>query len=554
MDETSSISFPNDYPTIDPTSFDLVVHGTGLPESLLAAAAAAAGKSVLHLDHNPFYGSHFSSVPLPWPPSLLHSPPLPPDPSTLPSALSPSSSYAAVNVCLRRLYSEIEIAGSSPEPSKAFLLDLAGPRVLYCADETVDLMLRSGASHHVEFKSVDANLIYWEGRLCSVPDSRQAIFKDRTLGLAEKREMMKFLKLVQQHIGSGDSQVAAAAEEAAVGISAEDLEIPFAEFLKKQRLPPKIRTIILYAIALANHDQDNAESCKKLITTKEGIESLALYNSSVGRFPNAVSAFIYPIYGHGELPQAFCRCAAVKGALYVLRMPVVALLIDKESRQYKGVRLASGQDIFSHHLVMEPSFQVPSSVSHSNIVCEGSNASNLTGYTARGVCITSGPIQQGSSNILVVFPPKSLHSEQLTTVRALQLSSNVAVCPPGLFVVHLSTPCEDVILGKEYVRAAMNALFIVPNSDISEGGISTNDEGTEGETRPTLLWSSVYVQALTQASFSAVCSCPMPDENLDYRKILESTKQLFTNMYPQEEFFPKHSTSQNAEDDSGSSE
>lgn len=35
------------------------------------------------------------------------------------------------------------------------------------------------------------------------------------------------------------------------------------------------------------------------------------------RFSNAVGAFIYPMYGHGELPQAFCRCAAVKGALYV---------------------------------------------------------------------------------------------------------------------------------------------------------------------------------------------------------------------------------------------
>lgn len=241
MAETTSSFFPNDYPTIDPTSFDLIVLGTGLPESLLAAAAAAAGKSVLHLDHNPFYGSHFSSL----------SPPLPPDPSTPPSAPSLSSSYAAVDLRHRRLYSEIEIAGSSPEPSKAFLLDLAGPRVLYCADETVDLMLRSGASHHVEFKSVDANLIYWEGRLCSVPDSRQAIFKDRTLGLAEKREMMKFLKLVQQHIISGDGEVAAAAEEAAVAILAEDLEIPFAEFLKKQRLPPKIRTWGLFYPSLA---------------------------------------------------------------------------------------------------------------------------------------------------------------------------------------------------------------------------------------------------------------------------------------------------------------
>ncbi|KAI3934249.1 hypothetical protein MKW98_009230 [Papaver atlanticum] len=35
------------------------------------------------------------------------------------------------------------------------------------------------------------------------------------------------------------------------------------------------------------------------------------------RFTNALGAMIYPIYGQGELPQAFFRCAAVKCALYI---------------------------------------------------------------------------------------------------------------------------------------------------------------------------------------------------------------------------------------------
>lgn len=35
------------------------------------------------------------------------------------------------------------------------------------------------------------------------------------------------------------------------------------------------------------------------------------------RFPNAPGALLYPIYGEGELPQAFCRRAAVKGCIYV---------------------------------------------------------------------------------------------------------------------------------------------------------------------------------------------------------------------------------------------
>lgn len=233
---TSASTPSQDYhPTIDPATFDLVVSGTGLPESLLAAAAAAAGKSVLHLDPNPFYGSHFASIPLPSFSSLLS--PSYSSPSPHSSAAS-TPSYDAIDLHRRPIYSEIETSGSPPEPSRSFLVDLAGPRVLYCADAAVDLLLRSGASHHVEFKSVDASLVYWEGRLSTVPDSRQAIFKDRTLSLAEKSQMMRFLKLVQGHIASDRG---GAADEGLGRISEEDLLIPFVEFLQKQRLPLKIR-------------------------------------------------------------------------------------------------------------------------------------------------------------------------------------------------------------------------------------------------------------------------------------------------------------------------
>lgn len=81
---------------------------------------------------------------------------------------------------------------------------------------------------------MDGSLIYWEEGFCSVPDSRQAIFRDRSLGLGEKREMMRFLKLVQGHIGNDG-------EGEGVRVSDEDLEMPFVDFLKKHKLPPKIR-------------------------------------------------------------------------------------------------------------------------------------------------------------------------------------------------------------------------------------------------------------------------------------------------------------------------
>ncbi|PKU65788.1 hypothetical protein MA16_Dca026863 [Dendrobium catenatum] len=127
-----------------------------------------------------------------------------------------------------------------PEHSERFIVDLSGPRVFYCADMAVDLMVRSGASHHIEFKSVEGSLIYWDGRLCSVPDSRQAIFRDQSLSRAEKGQMMRFLKLVQAHIASESDATLSC--EGPLGISPEDLKIPFYNFLLKQKLPPKIRT------------------------------------------------------------------------------------------------------------------------------------------------------------------------------------------------------------------------------------------------------------------------------------------------------------------------
>ncbi|XP_058110253.1 rab escort protein 1 [Magnolia sinica] len=539
MADDTSASDTNSHPSIDPSSFDLIVVGTGLPESIIAASASSAGKSVLHLDPNPFYGSHFSSLSLASFSSFLHQ--------------------------RSRLYSHVEISSHSPqtldEHSRRFSLDLSGPRLFFCADPMVDLILRSGASNHLEFKSVDASFLYREGHLSPVPDSREGIFQDRTLGLTEKSQLMRFFKLVREHFaldGSSGSTGGGSVDEERKRIPEEDLESPFVDFLQKQRLPPKIKAMILYAIAMVDYDQDSPDICQKLTKTKDGMESLALYNSSVGRFPNALGAFIYPIYGQGELPQSFCRCAAVKGALYVLRMPVTGLLLDEEHGHYKGVRLASGQELFSHQLVVDPSFVGPLlSFSSSELQHEGlnpgdvTNASSPVKQVSRGVCIIRGSIQPELPNLLVVFPPRSLYDEQATSVRALQLGSNVAVCPSGLFVLYLSTLCDDAVQGKKSIHAAVNALCTIPVSENSED-ISVVHEGVEVEPKPILLWSSMYVQELTKGSFGIVSSCPMPDGNIDYRDLLELTTKLFHKMYPQEDFFPENTMPRNPEDDDGS--
>ncbi|KAJ4844533.1 hypothetical protein Tsubulata_027945 [Turnera subulata] len=498
------------YPPIDPTTFDLIVIGTGLPESLIAAAASAAGKTVVHLDPNPFYGSHFSSLSLPELTSFLNTHSTPP-----PNPAPPFPSLAA-----RPLYSDVEISDFAPEllrsHSREFNLDLSGPRALFCADKSIDLLLKSGASQYLEFKSVEASFVGdGDGNLWSVPDSRAAIFKDKSLSLREKNQLMRFFKLVQRHLsykekkdngGGGEEEEEEEEEDENARVSEEDLEMPFFEFLTKMRLPDKIKSIILYAIAMADYDQENTEVCKDLLRTREGIDRLALYQSSMGRFKNAAGALIYPIYGQGELPQAFCRRAAVKGCIYVLRMPVISLLTDESNGSYKGVRLASGQDIFSPKLVVDPSFVVlsvetsPLDPMHEQFRCL--TVRDVKGKVARGICITRRSLKPDVSNVLVIYPPRSLYPEQMTSVRALQISSKLAVCPEGMFVLYLSTVCDNIDQGKRSLKAAINALVTLPDSESPENS-SKIQSGIGEEAEPTLLWSGLYIQELTMASLSS---------------------------------------------------
>jgi RAB protein geranylgeranyltransferase component A len=250
------MSEPPPYPQIEPTTFDLIAAGTGLAECIVAAAASASGKTVLHLDTNPFYGSHYSSLSVPELTSFLISNSTASSPPSSTSTTTDSLDYSIVNLTTQPVYSDVEISCFYPElleeNLRKFNLDLCGPRVLFCADKSIDLMLKSGASNYVEFKSIDASFVGDEnGKLWNVPDSRAAIFKDKSLTLMEKNQLMRFFKLVQGHL---DATVAAGSsgndgigngndeEESKTKISDEDLERPFVEYLSKMRLPPKIRS------------------------------------------------------------------------------------------------------------------------------------------------------------------------------------------------------------------------------------------------------------------------------------------------------------------------
>lgn len=81
----------------------------------------------------------------------------------------------------------------------------------------------------------------------------------------------------------------------------------------------------------------------------------------------------------------------------------------QDTGNVKGVRLASGQDIFSHKLVLDPSLTLPlaSSVSdHLEKSLQVLISRKNNGKVAKGICITRSSVKPDTSNIVVVYPPR----------------------------------------------------------------------------------------------------------------------------------------------------
>lgn len=437
---------------------------------------------------------------------------------------------------------------------------------MFCAGPLVDALIKAQADHHVRFKAVEASYIWREDQMKAVPASRADVFRDKTLGLSDKRFLMRFFKLVSEYTESEGGVIEA--------LAPGDLDKPFVELLRRQQLPTSIQEIILYAIALVDVDQEHTSDATNLISTKDGLQTLALYLASAVRFPDAPGAFLYPMYGHGDLPQAFCRCAAVRGAIYVLRMPITNLLVNKEDGECKGVRIASGQILHSEKVVVGPTFCVehlttsvstPMTSSSSNVDAEegpefhtSDDSSKSFGgrvlsgdyrKVARCLCITDKSLQPGLSTVLIIFPPNSLAGRKSNVVRALQLGASSDVCPDGKYIVQFSVNCSNATEAEETLQAAKNALF-------SEGG-------SEVETmpdKPKLLWSIFYVQDISHPSrvtwqsnqeIKGLKSTVMPDGTIDYRGVMKSTEMIYHQLCPETEFFPRPITTSISDEGDG---
>eukprot|EP00970_Alexandrium_tamarense_P001839 scaffold237_cov181-Alexandrium_tamarense.AAC.38 len=106
-------------------------------------------------------------------------------------------------------------------------------------------------------------------------------------------------------------------------------KVSFTEFLTAVvKLPPRLCTVVMHALVLAPFQNDETTSTPQY-STKDGLEDLLRHVTALGRFGD--TAFLIPMYGSGELSQAFCRSGAVYGSTYMLRRSPVSISVTKST-------------------------------------------------------------------------------------------------------------------------------------------------------------------------------------------------------------------------------
>ena len=309
---------------------------------------------------------------------------------------------------------------------RRFNIDIA-PKVLFSRGPLVEALISANISHYAEFKSVTRILTYMDGKVEEVPCSRADVFSSSVISIVEKRMLMKFLTFCLDFEQQKDQYE-----------GYEDR--PYAEFLQSRRLTPNLQHFIIHAIAMV----------KPETPTLQGLKATQGFLQSLGRYGN--TPFIWPLYGAGEMPQAFCRMCAVFGGLYCLRRDASGIAINNANNECTGV-ISNNQLLKCKHLILGHSY-VPKRFRKD---CEQS--------VSRAVFITCSSLKPAEEEFISVLsvPPSVPGGEP---VRVIELGPATMACPKGLYVVHLV--CQGSSSAKEDLEATAEKLFYFP----SEGEIN----------------------------------------------------------------------------------
>ena len=148
----------------------------------------------------------------------------------------------------------------------------------------------------------------------------------------------------------------------------------------------------------------NAKHRSSYITkpARETYSRIILYTSSMARYGK--SPYIYPLYGLGELPQAFARLSAIYGGTYMLDKSIDEIVTDADGK-FVGVRSGS-ETVKAKQVIGDPSYFGAGKSS------EGGKVQVIEeGKVVRAICFLKHPIPgtEDSDSAQIIIPQNQVN-------------------------------------------------------------------------------------------------------------------------------------------------
>ncbi|KAK0400318.1 hypothetical protein QR680_003452 [Steinernema hermaphroditum] len=355
--------------------YDAIVLGTGLKECILSGMLSASGKKVLHMDRNSYYGGDSAS-------------------------LTP----------LEQLYEKFMGPQAKPLPAmgrgRDWNVDLI-PKFLMANGSLVKLLIHTGVTRYLEFKSIEGSYVYKGGKVFKVPADEMEALSTSLMGMFEKRRFKKFLVWVQNFDVSN--------KETWQGLDPHNNTMK--QVYEKFGLDENTADFTGHALALYRDDKYKDEP---FATT---VERIRLYSDSLARYGK--SPYLYPLYGLGELPQGFARLSAIYGGTYMLDKPVDSLVIENG----KVVGVKSGEEIARCKQVFcDPSYAM--------------DRVRKVGQVIRAICLLNHPIPNtnDAQSCQIIIPQKQVNRHYDIYISCVANTNMVA--PKGWYIAMVSTTVE----------------------------------------------------------------------------------------------------------------
>jgi len=244
-------------------------------------------------------------------------------------------------------------------------------------------------------------------KISKVPATEKEALNSSLMGMFEKMRFKDFLSFVTDYDAS--------TTKTQQGVPPD---MQTAAMMKKYKLDEGTMDIVGHAMALYTTEDWVKEPA---LTTINRVELYVDSLRSYGKSP-----YLYPVYGLGDLPQAFARLSAIYGGTYMLNKKIDGLTFD-EKGVVTGVR--SGEEVAKCKLVVGDPSYFPELV-------------RKVGDVVRCIAIIDHPIDgtDSSESVQIIIPQNQVKRKNDIYVSAVSFAHNVA--PKGKWLAIVSTTVE----------------------------------------------------------------------------------------------------------------